>query len=179
MGPAVVGVRDFCIPNDARTGTWIRGKTCGPDISIKDGGLGKCVYEFSISLYQRNSLVGDGEGKCFHRFSIDQSCVGESVDCGDSLADTVCVGGLETRSLVSLSRLYDLFMCDGEVSLETGPYFFCCWFSFPNFAIAVKHACGKNNIVCCVNHLNRGERGINDDGELNGVLDLVKECFDG
>ena len=97
IGPAVEGVRNFCILNDARTRTWIRGKRCGPEISFKDGDLGKYVYEFRISLCQRDSLVGNGEDKCYHRLSIGQSGVGEVVNCGDGLADGVCIVGLETR----------------------------------------------------------------------------------
>ena len=52
-------------------------------------------------------------------------------------------------------------------------------FSFANFTMVVKHAYGKNNISCCVDNLNRGERGVTGGSELNSVLDLVKECFDG
>ena len=101
-----------------------------PEISLKDGDLCKCVNEFRIGLCQRDSLVGDGEGKCFHRFSIGQGGVGEVFDCGDCLADGVCVLGMEPCRSGSLSGLYELFVCDGKVSFETGPDFSTVGFLF-------------------------------------------------
>ena len=125
-----MGVRNVCVPNVARNRTWSRGKTCGPNIFLKDGDICKRVNEFSIGLFQRESLVGDSEGKCYHRFSINQDGVGEVVDCGDYLVDEVCVVGLEPCRLGSLSGLYKLFVCDGEVSFETGPDFSAVGFLF-------------------------------------------------
>ena len=67
---------------------------------------------------------------------------------------------------------------DGKFNLELRPSLLDGWFAFPDFAVVLEHACGGNYVERGVDNLSRGERRIYG-GKLDGVLDLIKEGFDG